>query len=51
MSVLREDSPLVDHPSFSERAREVVVSCYEELQSTIAHDPRPFFRGLRKVFG
>ncbi|WP_255198810.1 carboxylate--amine ligase [Halorarius litoreus] len=53
LSVLRDDSPLVDRPVFSERAREVLASCLAEPKFDYLKldDPRPFLRGLRQVFG
>jgi predicted ATP-grasp superfamily ATP-dependent carboligase len=53
LSVLREDSPLVERPAFRDRAREVLASCYAEPEFDYLKldDPRPFLRGLRQVLG
>ena len=51
LSILREDSPLVDRPSLAGELQEVVTSCYEmpRFDNLRADDPRPFIRGVSRV--
>jgi len=51
LSILREDSPLVDRPSILRELQAVLRSCYEmpRFDNLRADDPRPFIRGVRQV--
>ena len=51
LSILREESPLVDRPSLAAELQEVVTSCYEmpRFDNLRADDPRPFIRGVTRV--
>ncbi len=51
LSILREDSPLVDKPSLLGELWAVVSSCYEmpRFDNLRIEDPLPFARGLRHV--
>ena len=51
LSVLTDDSDLVERPSLVGRAWEIAVSCLAEPNFDIFHadDPRPFFRGFDHV--
>ena len=52
LSILQNDSPLVDKPSLSGTTREIVSSCLEMPYFDYLHptDPGPFFTGVRQVF-
>jgi len=51
LSIVREDSPLVEKPSLLGELREVVSSCYEmpRFDNLRLDDPLPFARGLGHV--
>lgn len=51
LSVLREDSSLVERPSLPATIREILSSCYEMpyFDTVRIDDPQPFFRGVRHV--
>ncbi len=51
LSILREDSPLVEKPSLVGELRDVVTSCYEmpRFDTFRLDDPLPFARGLSHV--
>ncbi len=52
LSILRDESPLVERPSLAAELQAVISSCYEmpRFDNLRADDPRPFIRGLRSVF-
>jgi predicted ATP-grasp superfamily ATP-dependent carboligase len=52
-SVLRDDSPFVDRPSFAQRLHEVVVSCYQSprFDDVRLDDPLPSVMGLAYLLG
>jgi len=51
LSILREESPLVERPSFAAELQAVITSCYEmpRFDNLRADDPRPFIRGVTRV--
>jgi predicted ATP-grasp superfamily ATP-dependent carboligase len=51
LSILREESPLVDRPSLATELHAVLRSCYDmpRFDTLRADDPRPFLRGLKYV--
>jgi len=51
LSIVREDSPLVDKPSLLGELRDVVRSCYEmpRFDNLRVDDPLPFARGVSHV--
>lgn len=53
LSVLRDDSPLVERPSFAKTAWEIAASCVEtpNFDMLRADDPMPFVQGVRHVLG
>ena len=51
LSILREDSPLVERPSFTAECRAILKSCYEmpRFDNLRVDDPQPFIRGVGQV--
>ena len=51
LSILREESPLVEKPSFAAEAQAIIKSCYEmpRFDNLRTDDPRPFVRGVTHV--
>jgi len=51
LSILREESPLVERPSLAAELQDVVTSCYEmpRFDNLRTDDPRPFIRGVTRV--
>lgn len=53
LSIITDDSPLVEAPSFVGTAAEIALSCYRMPNFDVLKfdDPRPFLRGVRHVIG
>jgi len=51
LSILREDSPLVDKPSFFGECRSILQSCYEmpRFDNFTVDDPVPLLRGIKHI--
>ena len=51
LSIVREDSSLVERPSLAATTRDVLWSCYTEPAFDFLHfdDPGPFIQGIRRV--
>lgn len=51
LSILLEDSPLVERPSLIRELQAVIKSCYDmpRFDNLRVDDPRPFIRGVRHV--
>lgn len=52
-SILSEDTPLVERPSFARRAMEIAVSCvrHPRFDYLSRDDPKPFVRDMRNLVG